>query len=289
MKGKLTILVVAGTLIVAAVTAQGLGRIGATPWIHILHTLGKGVAISTTDPTDFKVVRVGIATVRILGEELRVGVMFLDTTRYKLKDIVVGNDTATGSIYSNNTQAGSFDLTLVLKGNNRIWTGSLNVNGQSYNAYILEAERRIKPVEMEERVGEFCSKYPAKCGTIARGVARERIKTYCRDNPRDPRCKALLRAYCMRNLQDIRCREVFKKYCEENPFSEACLKVEYKMTKHFCLKHPDNPRCMRIKERLRRLPTVASRIGRGETLEQAVEATEISEVKNVTTNVTQTS
>jgi hypothetical protein len=232
-------LVLLGTLAIAQTTVK--------PTIKTIGVLGRGIAVSNTDPSSFKLVKAGIATVRVtlLGEEteLKVGVLFLDSERYKLKDIQVGNETASGKIYYNDTQVGSFSLSLAIKGDNEIWYGSLSVNGQSYNVYILEGERPIKAAEVREKIEDLCERFPAKCISIGRGVAaqlcekitdkscREKIGEFCERYPNDARCVSVFREYCRSHLEDARCREGLKGYCKVNPQANQC--------EEFCQKYPN--------------------------------------------------
>jgi hypothetical protein len=216
------------------------------PKIKTIGVLGRGIAVSTTDPSNFKIVKAGVAIVRVTlaGEEmeLKVGVLFLDGERYKLKDIQIGNKTASGNIYSNDTQVGNFNLSLVIKGDHEIWFGSLSVGGQNYNAYILEGEHLAKAEEVGEKVEDLCEKFPEKCTEIGRGVARqlcekitdkscrEKIREFCEENPNDARCISIFREYCRSHLEDARCREGLKGYCKVNPQAKQC--------EEFCEKHP---------------------------------------------------
>jgi hypothetical protein len=278
------IVAVMGVLLVAGLItpamAQELGRIGRPlPRVRVLHMLGTGIAVSTEDPMDFKVIRVGVATVRVLGEELKVGVMFLDGERYKIKDIEVGNGTASGNVYSNDTQVGSFDVTLTIKGKHHVWVGTLEVNGESYNVYVLEVSRPVKPLEAAEKIENLCERFPVKCTRIAKGIAKERVKDFCEEHPGDERCIALFREFCKNNPHDVRCRYALKKYCENKPTSEECLRFEYKVIKRFCKGNPNNPKCVAVRERLSKLPRVIARMRRGESFERAVEETETEEVE----------
>jgi len=229
-------LVMLGTLVIAQTI---------TPKIKIIGVLGRGIAVSTADPTSFKIVKAGIATVRVVimdeETELKVGVLFLDGDKYVLKDIQIGNETVSGNIYSNDTQVGSFNLSLVIRGEHEIWFGSLSVSGQNYNVYVLEGKRPVKPEEVGEKIEDLCEKFPEKCTAIGKGVGgypcekeidkscREKIREYCEDHPNDARCVSVFREYCRSHLDDARCREGLMGYCKYNPTAKQC--------EEFCGKH----------------------------------------------------
>lgn len=235
------------------------------PKIKTIVHLGKGIAISTTDSKDFRLLKVGIATVttRSAGEEseLRVGVLVLDDVRYKLKDIQVGNGTISGSVYLNDTSVGSFEASSIMKGDLEVWVGTLSISGASYNVYILEAPRPIKPRELGEHISETCKGNPERCKVAIKGIGpancektpeepscRERIKNFCENNPKDQRCVALFRVYCMKHLDDARCREAVKEVCKENKDDERCRMMMLKTSEIFCQKNPLDKRCVELEK-----------------------------------------
>jgi len=225
----------------AIVSAQAIYR------IKTLGILGKGIAISTTNPKDFKLLKVGIGTVTVelLDEEtdITVGVLFLDDDKFKLKDVEMGNDTASGKVFSDNEEVGSFNVSLTIKNEQEIWHGTLTVNDKDYNIYILEAERRIKPLEFATKVKNLCDEDPEKCSDIAKGIGRrycekvedrscrEKIEEFCEEHPDDRRCMAVFRSFCKGNLDDKRCRKELKEFCVNNTDDENC--------EQFCEKFPN--------------------------------------------------
>ena len=214
--------------------------------IKTLGVLGKGIAIDSSDASNFKLIKVGVAAVRIalLDEEteIRLGVLFLDDDRYTLKNVVIGNGTTSGDVYKNDTQVGSFNATLVIKGDNEIWYGTLSIGDKNYNVYILEGERKIKADESGEKIREHCADNPERCRDLARGIGnrfcekvedescREKIEEFCEENPTDQRCVSVFRTFCKDNINDMRCRKELSEICEENPTNEACTA--------FCEKYP---------------------------------------------------
>jgi len=240
-RGLLVILFVVLAASTAIVSAQAIYR------IKTLGILGKGIAISTTYPEDFKLIKIGIGTVTVelLGEEtdLTIGVLFLDDDKFKLKDVEMGNDTASGKVFSDDEEVGSFSVSLTIKNEQEIWYGTLTVNDENYNIYILEAERQIKPLEFATKVKNLCDEYPEKCSDIAKGIGqgycekvedrscREKIEEFCEEHPDDRRCMAVFRFFCKGNLDDKRCRQELKQFCAKNPDDESC--------EEFCKKFPN--------------------------------------------------
>ena len=217
--------------------------------IKTLGVLGEGLAISSTNPADFKVVRIGIARVSVeiagTSNDLTVGVLFLDSDKCAVKNISQGNDTVSGDIYLNNTQVGSFSLSRVVKPGRNVWYGALSVNSASYNAYIVQAPRPEKASEAAEDIKDLCSDHPEKCASTAASIkgignicnrenskdCSDKIKQYCSNHPTDQRCVSLFRAYCSQHIEDERCITELKLFCSKNPNNEHC--------KDFCSKHPN--------------------------------------------------
>lgn len=248
------------TMLVAAenLGSQGLLR----PVITTVGVLGRGIAISEDNPKEFKILKIGIAKLRVSlegeNQELAAGVLWLDDSRYLLKNVLIGEGNTSADVYLNATKVGSIDLSLTEKGNTEIWIGSLSVNDDRYNVYILEGQRKFKGFELGEKVSDVCEEHPEKCTTIAKGIGnrfcdklndpscREKIKEFCEEHPDDNRCVTVFRIYCEQNLQDARCRQELTNFCKENPTDEKCLNL--------CEKFP--MKCSqeireRIKEKLR--------------------------------------
>ncbi len=249
MKKEYIVLAIA-VVAISAVFAQELGsQAFPKPKIDRLAVVGKGLAVLSGDPNSFKLVKVGVAGVNVVleGEQasLLVGVMDLDGERLRIRNITLTNSSVSGNLYRNDTLVGSFNIASVDKGDETVWYGSMTLDGQSYNLYILSVHRAPKPLELRDKVADYCREHPrdANC--------REKIHEFCENNPTDARCEALFRAFCLNNTNDERCRYEFKKFCKENPDSDECARFEFKTAKKFCETHGDDERCVKIKERVR--------------------------------------
>jgi len=237
-------LLVIGMAGVAATSARAeeVGSQGWKPKIHTMSALGYGLATSQSNPMDFELLKIGIAGVDVVvaneSEELKVGILYFGETRYKLKDIVIGNGSATANIYdSNSTQVGSISLNSYPKGDREVWAGTLTLNGVTYNAYIIQANRLLKAAEKADNVKEYCQNNPEKCKAAMKAVGqivcdpttdgncRDRIKTFCEQYPDDNRCKVLGIAYCKLHLDDSNCRQELIDKCKLNNTDEACEKL----------------------------------------------------------------
>jgi len=231
---------------VLGIASLSLAQVSLNPRIEILHVLGKGVAISSTNSNDFKLLKIGVARV-IVGlagneTEVSVGILHLDTDAYRLRNIQVSNGTATAAIYSNETMVGSLSLMSTTKGDHLLWFGTITINNQSWNVYVLESERKVKPQEAAEKIENLCRDFPERCADVARGIGkgfcekvgdrscREKIREFCEKNPTDRRCMAVFRSFCKENLEDERCRKELKEFCHENPTDEKCT--------NFCARYP---------------------------------------------------
>jgi len=212
------------------------------PEIKKLGVLGEGLAVSTTDPSDFKAIRMGLAkvSVNVAGteSELTVGILFLDDSKYAIKNIVFGNGSTSGDVYLNNSQVGSFSLNLVTRIERDVWYGTMTVNGASYNAYIVAAPRHAKSSEAADNIKDFCKEDPIKCATVAKSLkgignvcdktdsesCRDKIKDFCEKNPTDKRCVFAFREYCAKHLDDHRCVSEIKQFCskDENRDNDRC-------------------------------------------------------------------
>ncbi|UCC91719.1 MAG: hypothetical protein JSV39_00385 [Candidatus Aenigmatarchaeota archaeon] len=235
---KLLALAIALIVMTVPVMAQQAVPIAAKARIHKMGTLGSGIAISGTNPMDFELLKIGVAAVKVGAEDtaaVRVGILYFGEDKYRLKDIVIVNGTATANIYYNGTQVGSISLDSYPKGDKEVWAGTLTLNGETYNAYVIQAKRLVKAVEKARRIFGYCEDHPAQCLRVMRGIGqvicdpegegtncRERIRTYCENNPDDRRCVALRMAYCKQNLDDADCRAEFMERCKENVNEEVC-------------------------------------------------------------------
>ena len=204
--------------------------------------LGKGIAASPADPMDFMIVKFGIGRfISPNGTEINLGVLIADEDKYRLKKITIGDGHATGKIYANGTEVGSFDVSSVMKGDTEVWAGTMDLNGNNYNLYVIEGTRRIKASELKDKVVEYCKNNPNDTN------CRNKVYQYCQNNPTDRRCRALFRAYCLRgHMDDTRCRQEFVDYCKENPTNRYCIPFELKRAKVYCENHSDSILCRRI-------------------------------------------
>lgn len=150
-----------------------IGNQHSLPNINWMHVLGRGIAVSTSNATDFHTVRIGIAAVNATSKQFTVGVLYFDGTKYDLNNIQTGNGTVSADIFAtqNNTNAtttriGTISLTLVYKNNRPMWFGSLTLNSATYNVYILDARgigTRELAHEKIEAVAQYCNGHSEKC------------------------------------------------------------------------------------------------------------------------------
>ena len=262
MDKKSKIAAISLIVVVFAVTiaaAEEIGSVRTIPKsvIHKLGVIGRGLAINSSDASDFKLAVIGIATVRVnlLGEEENVtaGLLWLDGEKYKLKNINIGNGSATADVYKNDTKVGSIATSSVTKGDQIVWQGTLNLNGADWNLYIIEIERKIKAEELKDKVSDYCEENPQDSRCQALG---SRVRDYCEDNPDDERCQNIFRAYCVNNLDDSRCRHAIKERCEDAPNATICQRLEVKVAKRFCEENPSDERCVRIRQTIARHPLI---------------------------------
>lgn len=206
--------------LVAPLFAQNIGMQALKPRFKEIYLLGKGIAVNPSNSQDIKIVKIGLAEVivNVSGSEVNVtaGVLDFDNETFKLRDFSIGIDTTSGNIYKNGTAVGTFSLNLISKPSDNIWTGSLTINGQTYNTYILEAQRKYTGLEIKESVAEYCGAHhdDKNC--------RGKIEDFCENNPTDVRCEALIHNYCKNNLKDGRCRETLRDLCQKTPSDGNC-------------------------------------------------------------------
>ena len=266
---KVAILLATFLVLAVPVIAQEAADTSASKLqMHSIGVLGKGLAVDASDPMEFKIVKFALATVRTNDSdestEIRVGILYLDDYKYRIKDFVIEDGKSTGDIYDNGTKTGSYELTSVEKNNGIIWAGTLSVSGTSYNVYVIEGKREIKGNELASKTREYCQENPERCkGIISNGIGNigcddptvqgcsEKIRNFCENNPDDSRCKNLFRSYCANNLNDTRCRAALNDYCENNTDSEACRSYRLKVTADYCVRRPTDDRCVQLqRERL---------------------------------------
>jgi len=212
--------------------------------IRSLFLVGKGVAVSPLDPLDFKLAEIGIAKVTGNNITIKVGILKLDDEKYRIRNVTREEGKIFGYIYLNKTKIGEFELNAVIKKYTEVWAGTLNLNGKNYYLYILQGVRKIKPVELKEKIAEYCkvNKNDPNC--------RARISEFCKNNPSDSRCRAIFRNYCINNSEDMRCREYIIEYCKENPEKKICRLIALRRSAKFCEKHPNSRFCLEISKEL---------------------------------------
>ncbi|MCX6817798.1 MAG: hypothetical protein NTU57_02990 [Candidatus Aenigmarchaeota archaeon] len=228
-------LLVIGVTGAAVMADETLGSQGqARVKIHTMGALGYGIATSQSNAMDFEMIKVGIAGVSVTdanGTEtiVKTGVLHFGETKYRLKDVVIGNGTATANVYDVNgtTQLGSLSLNSYVKGNGEVWAGSLTLNGVTYNAYVIQAPKVWKAEEVADNVKDYCKNNPVKCKATIKAVGgiicdpekegiscADKIKTFCEQNPTDNRCKVVNWAYCKLHLDDANCRADIIEKCK---------------------------------------------------------------------------
>src|SRR4030042_3004356 len=110
------ILISVAALLILAMPAISLadddssGGQATAPTIDTIAFLGKGIASLPSDPSSFMLVKAGVGRVRVTinGTEtkVKIGVLFLDDTKYLIKDVIIDNGSVTGDIYQNDSQQG---------------------------------------------------------------------------------------------------------------------------------------------------------------------------------------
>jgi hypothetical protein len=239
-------IILAGVLVaVLAITAIAqISPIEPTPVsIDKLHLVGEGLIIDPENLRDFSFFRIGIATVnaRVDNETVKVirGVMNIEGKIYRLTVTNVSTGSFTADIYYNKTLVGSMTAESVAKGDKIAWVADVTLNGTPLTAYILEFPRLFKPLEIKEKVKEYCEKEPAKCVGIGPNYCdkiddhdcRVKIVRWCENHTDDTRCKALAIQIGKvlpatpeaSTLQSTFQQKVQSKFCKDNP--EACAQT----------------------------------------------------------------
>ena len=241
MKTQILAITVALLILAVPVLAQTPELISAKTTKHIWTrgAFGSGIAISQSDPMDFELLKLGIAGVKLVTEDVesvvKTGVLYFGEDKYRLKDVVIGNATASATIYYNDTQVGTISLDSYLKGDREIWAGTLTLNDVTYNAYIIQVPKVVKAVEKAKYIYQYCKDHPVICRGVMKAVGREicdpeaegetcmnQIQAYCEDNPDEARCKALRLAYCKLHPEDADCRAEMKGVCQNDNTDNAC-------------------------------------------------------------------
>lgn len=230
MRISLAALVLAAAIAVPVI-AQSITATSLNPRFKEIFFLGQGLAVNPANPLqDVKVVKTGIATVTVnvagTDTDISIGVLYFDTDKYVLKDLSLGNGTASGNIYLNNTVVGNFALNLISKPSDNIWDGTITLNGQTFNAYILEARRAYTQSEESQSVGDFCHNNPQDASCT------QNIQQFCQDNPNDQKCVSIIREFCRTHLSDLRCRIALGDFCSQHQTNNPTCQ-------EFCKKYPN--------------------------------------------------
>jgi len=257
-------------LTVALVAAQDIGQqgIGRRSEIAKIGALGKGIAVSTTDPMDFKMVKVGLVEIKVSFDNKTIvrsqGLLWLDEEKYQLKNATISKNAVGADVYLNDSYVGTLTLALVPRNDTDVWAGKLTVNGKEYNIYVLEGKREFKKQEIKWKIRDACDENDENCVQIAKGIGnrfcdkvndtscREKIAEFCEQNPSDARCQNVMRNYCANNTDDARCRGVLKEVCKNTPADQKCWE--------YCKENPELCKLQikqevkeRVKERLQEI------------------------------------
>lgn len=228
---------VTNTAVAEAITATNANSIRATKVVmpvKKLHLVGYGLIISTTNPMDFMSAKTAAGIVKIRTpdgiKERSLGVLILDNKKYRLKNVVLEDETLTADIYdrAGENQAGKFTLNKYERPGRTVWAGPFELNDATYNAYFLGMVRNFKPIEILDKVANYCEDNPTseKCKTIVdcgnNPDCKARISNFCQNNLDNEKCKELQKEYCLRNADDSRCEEYLKNLCRDNPRLSHC-------------------------------------------------------------------
>jgi hypothetical protein len=251
-------IIILSAILILAVLCVAAAADAPKAKIKTIGLLGRGLMISPSDPKVFMIAKIGLADVEVDTDgnisEQKIGIFFADNQSYRIRDVSIGDGESSGSLYRNGTKVGSFDVTSVMKGDVEIWVGTLVLDGNTWNLYILEAERAFKITEVAEKISEFCQGNPERCNGIGPTVCgdanssscRLKIANWCESHPSDQRCTALLNNYCKSNLDDGRCRQELKEFCANNTDDEKCRTLELKTSEQYCLKFPLDKGCIQM-------------------------------------------
>jgi len=235
---------------ISLLAVVAIAQEGAKPRVRDLVLVGRGFAVSSSDPSDFKLLRVGVARVTVTVDDVETtllrGVLNADGDHLRVKDITHDNSSVSGNLYRNDTQVGSISLQSVVKGEHTIWYGTMTLDGASYNVYLFSIHRSHKPDEVRDKVSDYCraNRGDPNC--------RERMEDFCQSNPEDSRCKQILRTQCLNQTNDERCRFEFKEVCKQSPDSEECARFQLKGSNKYCDRNPEDRRCVEIRTKAER-------------------------------------
>jgi hypothetical protein len=172
---------------------------------------GRGIAVNPDDKLDFGYIRVTIG--RVLVSPLNItansssspdlevrcinvsatgtqrcytlvmaGLLYFDNDRYTIRDIDVDNDSATASVYQNDSEVGSLAVVKVVRLDTNIWVGTLEINDTDYYAYILGTydPLEVEPAAANNQTGLTVQNYKG-CGPKIPSVNATDISE-CRKN-----------------------------------------------------------------------------------------------------------
>ncbi len=229
--------VLAAFLLLALISATAMAQpVSAAREIKVrkLFLSAKGILIASDDPMDIHSSKIIAAGFRISsGGKLfarKLGIIYIDNTKYLLKDINASAQSFFANIYDkNNVLIGSILLTPVDTPGILVWAGTLEASNKTYNAYYLQFRASVQPVHLVSSVAEYCKEHPEdeKCYKFEKckedkEACKKEIERFCRNNPKSEKCEELWKGYCLRNIDDVRCREFLKEKCEEDPSLEFC-------------------------------------------------------------------
>ncbi|MEM5793072.1 MAG: hypothetical protein QXY45_01775 [Candidatus Aenigmatarchaeota archaeon] len=223
--------------------------------------LGKGIAISQIDSSNFRAVKIGIARAIVANgaeeKNFNLGIIELDGTKYLLKNVLIKDGELAAEIYqlpknTDNQKIGSIQLKSYLNQEMKmeIWAGTLNLS-ENFNLYIINVPRQFKNLEIKEKIKEYCSQNEnEKC---------KYIEKKCLQNTEDESCKQIILDYCENNIDDSRCRSILNQNCSNNT-DERCQRFMVKMTKRFCEERPNSTTCIKIRNTVRNFDKIYQEI-----------------------------
>ncbi|MBI2579020.1 MAG: hypothetical protein HYW26_04890 [Candidatus Aenigmarchaeota archaeon] len=104
--------------------------------INGLRLIARGAAVWVNDPESFRDVKLLIAAKKSYNEGVALhGFMRIGSRRIKAGNVSISNGSLSGSLYRNDTLVGSFSLK-PKENNTKLWHGTMNLDGHSYNLYL---------------------------------------------------------------------------------------------------------------------------------------------------------
>jgi len=202
-----------------------------------LHLVGEGLMINKDEFRDFSFFKIGIATVkaRIGDETVKVtrGLMIVEGQVYTLNVTSISNDSFTADIYYNKGLVGSMSMSSVLKGDKITWVGDATIGDKFLLVYILEFPRLFKPLEIREKVKEYCDEDPARCVGIG--------PNYC-DKLEDHDCRVKIIRWCESRIDDTRCKALAKEIGKSLPPTPEASTLQqtfqHQVQSRFCEQNP---------------------------------------------------